>query len=83
MKKISFKDIYNSLPSSLTPKARFISEVAALTKKKEITVRMWLCNHNRPDNLTIKVIADHFNVDPSALFPNSKSGKQCATKNRK
>ena len=75
MKRISFKELYENIPNTPSPKARFISEVAELTHKKETTIKMWLCNYYAPDELTTQIIAEHFNVEPSTLFPNAKRKK--------
>lgn len=69
MKKISFKEIYSELDDKETPKQRFLREIAELTGRKLQTVKQWLCGSQIPTEETIKIIAEHFQVDPSALFP--------------
>ena len=76
MIKKSFKEIYSELEDRETPKQRFIREVAEITDRKIQTVKQWLCGSQIPADDTIRVIADHFNVEPSSLFPQVPKNKQ-------
>ena len=75
MKKISFREIYSELDDKETPKQRFLREIAELTGRKLQTVKQWLCGSQIPTEETINTIADHFQVDPSGLFPESIKNK--------
>lgn len=72
MKKITFIELYKSRRNEPTPLQRFVSEVAEVTKKSEVTVKQWAMGLQAPDELTRNVIADHFGCDPDWLFPNKK-----------
>jgi hypothetical protein len=68
----SFQDIYNDLPprsAVKAPKSAFIEEIAKITMKAEITVRLWLSGSQRPDKLTQDIISKHFNIPAEILFP--------------
>ena len=69
MTKKSFKDIYNERKTLPTPAQSFISEVADLTHRSEVTIKMWLLGKQTPDALTQEVIANHFHTDINSLFP--------------
>ena len=62
------KDLYNEAKSEPTPAQKFISEVAELTNRSELTVRMWLFGGQIPDSNVSRVIGAHFGVDPDTLF---------------
>lgn len=72
---MTLKQLYEekkSQPKPDTPAIAFIKEVAKVTKKSEIAVRRWLCDGDSasvPDALTQEVLARHFNITPSELFP--------------
>lgn len=68
MKKKTFTEIYQERKNQPTPAQKFISEVAQLTDRSEQTVRMWLSGVQKPDSNVAKVIAQHFNVEPTTLF---------------
>ncbi len=59
-------------PRQLPPALAFISEVAAVTKKSEPSIRRWLAGECEPDDLTKAVLAKHFNTTPEKLFPAKK-----------
>lgn len=85
LEKISFREIYDSLPNVITPKQEFLQRVARATGRKTSTVKMWLSGQYYPDKLAVEAIAKEFGVDPESLFPKlSKSkAKRCAMKNLK
>ncbi len=47
----------------------FVSRVATLTKRSEVTVRMWISGQQVPDELAKSVIAQEFGADVNSLFP--------------
>ena len=47
----------------------FVSEVAAVTKRSEMTVRMWLSGKQVPDELAQTMIAEKYKVSVESLFP--------------
>lgn len=71
----TFIELYNESKSKPTPAQEFISEVARITHRSEMTVRMWLSGKQIPDALVLSVIADHFNVDMAGLFPEKGGDK--------
>jgi hypothetical protein len=71
MSNKTFIELYNESKSKPTPAQEFVSEVARITHRSEMTVRMWLSGKQIPDALVQSVIADHFGVDMAGLFPNS------------
>lgn len=68
MNRKTFRQIYMERKSEPTPAQRFITEVAELTNRSEITVRMWLAGTQIPDPNVSRVIGMHFNVEPDSLF---------------
>lgn len=48
--------------------AVLVKEVADLTKRSEVTVRMWLSGQQTPDRLAQEIIAQHYGVDVDTLF---------------
>lgn len=69
MTEKSFKDIYKERKLQPTPAQCFIKEVADLTHRSEVTIKMWLLGKQIPDQLTQQVIAEHFNTSINTLFP--------------
>lgn len=67
-KMLTFIQHYQMLRES-NPAKQFIMEIAELTHKSPKTVKQWLTGKQRPDKLTIAVIADYMKVDPDILFP--------------
>lgn len=79
MDKKTFTELYNESKSKPTPAQEFVAEVARITKRSEFTVKMWLCGNQVPDMLVQSVIAEHFGVEASGLFPErqgEEGGKQ-------
>lgn len=68
-KNKSFIELYNESKSKPTPAQEFVAEVAKITHRSEVTVKMWLCGNQIPDALVQSVIAEHFGVDVAGLFP--------------
>ena len=69
MAEKTFFDLYNEQKSKPTPAQEFISEVARITKRTTTTVRMWLSGQQIPDALAQSIIAEHFGVSVTSLFP--------------
>ena len=69
MAEKTFFDLYNEQKSKPTPAQEFISEVARITKRTTTTVRMWLSGQQIPDALAQSIIAEHFGVSITSLFP--------------
>lgn len=55
------------------PAKQFINDIANLTCKSPKTVKQWLTGKQRPDKLTIAVIADYMKISPDVLFPPNSS----------
>lgn len=68
---MTIKELYAQAKMSATPAQVFVTELANITKKSEITVRRWLSGETVPDTLTRSIIAKHFNSTEEELFPNS------------
>lgn len=75
MSNKTFIELYNESKSKPTPAQEFIAEVARITHRSEMTVKMWLCGNQIPDMLVQSVIADHFGVDINGLFPEKGGDK--------
>lgn len=69
MNKKTFKTLYEEEKKKPTAAQMFITEVAALTKRSEATVRMWLAGQQVPDELAQSIIAERYNVSVDSLFP--------------
>lgn len=69
MNKKTFKTLYEEEKKKPTAAQMFITEVAALTKRSEATVRMWLSGLQTPDELVKTVIAEKFGMSVDILFP--------------
>ena len=69
MAEKTFFDLYNEQKSKPTPAQEFIIEVARITKRTTTTVRMWLSGQQTPDALAQSIIAEHFGVSITSLFP--------------
>lgn len=69
MNKKTFKTLYEEEKKKPTAAQMFISEIAALTKRSEATVRMWIAGQQVPDELVQSIIAERYNVSVDSLFP--------------
>lgn len=69
MEQKTFKQLYEEEKQKPTAAQVFVSEVASLTKRSEITVRMWLSGQQVPDELAQSIIAERYDVDAKNLFP--------------
>lgn len=73
----TFRDFYKKAAESkpkISPAKRFVAEIAALTKRSETTVRMWIYGHQEPEGLVKDVLANHFKVSAEELFPPKTKG---------
>lgn len=68
----TFKELYEVELSKPTAASVFISRVAAATKRKENTVRMWLAGRQKPDKLATERIAELLGVKADGLFPDNE-----------
>lgn len=73
MIKKTFKSLYENEKKKPTAAQLFIARVAAITKRSEMTVRMWLSGRQEPDELAKSVIAREFGSDAASLFPPKKT----------
>lgn len=73
MEDFSLKRRYMEAKNAPTPAQAFIREVAEVTHKSEITVRMWLQGRQTPDELTCTTLAAHFGTTSEVLFPKDDS----------
>lgn len=64
----TFKQIYNGIDNT-TPKAQWIKRMADASKKKEITVKLWLAGVRTPGELEKEAIAKELGVSAEELFP--------------
>lgn len=65
----TFRNLYEDEKKKPTAAQLFVSRVAALTKRSEVTVRMWISGQQVPDELAKSVIAQEFGADVNSLFP--------------
>lgn len=72
----TFKQLYNEEKSKDTPAQAFIANVAKLTCRSKVTVKMWLAGMQTPDELTTIVIAKHFGCKAETLFPKKTKTKK-------
>lgn len=69
MMQKSFIELYQEAKSRPTPAQEFIAEIAKLTHRSEMTVRMWISGNQIPDELAQATIAKRYNVSVDSLFP--------------
>lgn len=72
MSQKTFIELYNEAKNQPTPAQKFISDVATITHRSEMTVRMWLTGRQLPDDLAKITIAEKFGVNADSLFPKKK-----------
>ena len=75
-KTTTFRELYDEEKRKPTAAQAFITEVAGLTKRSEVTVKMWANGIQAPDELAKTVIAKHFGVAPEGLFPDRRKEAQ-------
>lgn len=70
---MTFKEIYESIKRPpITPRQKWIKNIAQATFKSETTVRNWICGVQTPDQLTQQKISEILNVPAEELFPLKK-----------
>ena len=65
----TFRNLYEDEKKKPTAAQLFVSRVDTLTKRSEVTVRMWISGQQVPDELAKSVIAQEFGADVNSLFP--------------
>lgn len=65
---MTLKNLYEECKAKPTPAQAWVREVAGVTKKTEMTVRLWLIGKQKPDQLTQEVLAKHFKTTKEELF---------------
>lgn len=68
----SFFDLYEEEKSKPTAAQVFVKNIAKLTHRSELTVRMWLSGQQTPDELVQSIIAKEYGVSQETLFPKRK-----------
>lgn len=79
VRKISLREMYDELRKQPSPSRKFIRELAELTNRSELTVRLWLTGHHEPEPLITQIIASAYGLDPNTLFPKSDSHDEYGT----
>lgn len=65
----SLTTMYREARELPSPHQALVQEVMAVTRRKELTVRLWMTGKCQPDALTKQVLAEHFGTEPDVLFP--------------
>ncbi|MFC2488712.1 MAG: hypothetical protein ACFNVK_01200 [Prevotella sp.] len=65
----TFKDLYDAERDKPTAAQEFINNVARVTHRSTVTVKMWLSGRQTPDELARETLARHFKCDAETLFP--------------
>ena len=68
-KKMTFREVYENLPSVITPKMEFVKRMAKLTCRSENAVRQWIAGARVPDQLAQRTIEQELGIPAEALFP--------------
>ena len=69
MRQITLKQFYDEKRKEPTPAQLLIRQIAILTERSELTVRLWLSGHHTPEPMIQRIIAKEFDLDPDTLFP--------------
>lgn len=72
-RKITFAALYKEACLQPTAAQRFISDIAALTSRSEVTVKAWAYGSQTPDPLVRSVIANYLGAEADSLFLPCKS----------
>ena len=75
MERKTFKELYEEAKKMPTPAQGFVNEIAELTHRSELTVRMWLSGRQIPDELAQATIAKRYDVSIDSLFPKGGTKK--------
>ena len=65
----SLQELYRDERNKPTAAQSFVTRIARVTRKSEITVRFWRAGYTEPDVLTKKGIAQYLKKPISTLFP--------------
>ncbi|MCR5658894.1 MAG: hypothetical protein K6G25_06170 [Bacteroidales bacterium] len=69
----TFRELYDEVwgPARKAGKdaKEFIHRCAEVTKRSEVTVRMWLCGKQVPDALAQEALANELGISADCLFP--------------
>lgn len=65
----SLTTMYREARELPSPHQALVQEVMEVTRRKELTVRLWMTGKCQPDALTKQVLAEHFGTEPDVLFP--------------
>lgn len=69
MIQCSFYELYLIEKRKQTHADAFVAMVSQVTGKAPATVRMWLNGKQQPDRKTRDILAKHFGIPASILFP--------------
>ena len=69
MEKKTLVELYEDELKKPTPAKAFVTQIASITCRSEMTVRMWLMGRQSPDELAKRVLAEKLGVDQKVLFP--------------
>ena len=69
METRTFRELYEAEKDKPTAAQAFITRIAKLTKRSEMTVRFWIAGRQTPDELAQSVIAKELDVPVEELFP--------------
>lgn len=72
-RKITFRELYAEFNDRPTPLQEFVAEVARITDSSPNTVRAWRNGTQTPELVKQRIIAEHYGVEISALFPGIKN----------
>lgn len=69
MKQRTFQSLYQALKNEPSPAAKFVSDIANLTRRSETSVRKWIAGETTPDIKVQMILQRHFSIPMSELFP--------------
>jgi len=70
MARKTLKQAYDELNE--VQKRAFVTRLAAVSRKSEFTIKMWLCGRQRPDELTRMAVAKELGISADELFPETE-----------
>ena len=69
---MTLQEIFEKERLKPTPIQNFIKEICKVTAKTEAAVYRWISGRCSPDELTKRVLAEHFKTTPEELFKHIK-----------
>lgn len=69
MEMKTFRQLYDEEKKKPTAAQNFVADIAALTKRSEVTVRKWIAGQQEPDDLAKQAIGERFGIKADYLFP--------------